>query len=338
MLRQVEGRQSFKGAFLQEGMAVSSERGKGGGKSGLRFLRRGKVKEIYEVSDDVLEFRFTDDVSVFDKKIPNIIPYKGESLARTSAHWFKMCDRLGIRHHFIELIDANRMRVKRVEVEPEMKGREKKKVLIPLEFIARYFVAGTLWDRLRKGKVSPQELGFSSGHMVTYGEKLPSPLFEMTTKLEHVDRLLNEKQAMEIGGMSHEQVSKLQEMTLKIDQGISKSIEPRGLIHVDGKKEFAFDAEGELMIVDTFGTGDEDRFWDRKEMERGRFEDFSKEFVRQFYRKSGYFDQLISAREGGKEEPPIPALPPTMVEEVSRMYTTIYERLTGEPFRTITSH
>ncbi len=316
-------------------MAASSERKSGGGKSGLRFLRRGKVKEIYEVSDDVLEFRFTDDISVFDKKIPNPIPNKGESLARTSAHWFKMCDRLGVRHHFLELQEGNRMRVKRVDVAENMTGRAQKRVLVPLEFIVRYYVAGTLWDRLRKSRVTPAELGFSSGHTVTYGERLPHPLFEMTTKLEAVDRLLNEKQAMEIAGITREQVAHIQEMTLSVDQGISKSVEPRGLIHVDGKKEFGFDADGQLMIVDTFGTGDEDRFWDKKEMERGRFEDFSKEFVRQYYRKSGYHDLLTKAREENTEEPAIPPLPPTMVEEVSRMYTTIYERLTGEPFRTV---
>lgn len=302
-------------------------------KTGLKFLRRGKVKEIYEVSEDVLEFRFTDDISVFDLKIPNTIPHKGETLARTSVHWFKTCTKIGVNHHYLDLIAGNRMRVRRVEVIPDISKHEKKGVLIPLEFIMRYYVAGTLWDRVKKEKVGPTDLGFPSGHAVVYGEKLPVPRFEMTTKLEHTDRLLDEKEAMKIGGLNKANLRELEETIFKVDHAISKDIEPRGLIHVDGKKEFAFDGDGKIMLVDTFGTGDEDRFWDSKEMARGRYEDFSKEFVRQHYRRIGFYDELMKAREAHLEEPQIPPLPPHLVDEVSKMYTTIYQRLTGEPFR-----
>ena len=54
----------------------------------MRFLRKGKVKEVYEVSKTELEFVFTDQISVFDKVIPTLVPHKGETLCRTSAHWF----------------------------------------------------------------------------------------------------------------------------------------------------------------------------------------------------------------------------------------------------------
>ncbi|HLM70871.1 MAG TPA: phosphoribosylaminoimidazolesuccinocarboxamide synthase, partial [Thermoplasmata archaeon] len=60
--------------------------------------------------------------------------------------------------------------------------------------------------------------------------------------------------------------------------------------------------------------------------------DFSKEFVRQHYRGTGYYDQLLKAREEHTAEPAIPPLPPLLVDEVSRLYTTVYQRLTGEPF------
>ena len=84
--------------------------------------------------------------------------------------------------------------------------------------------------------------------------------------------------------------------------------------------------------IDTFGTADEDRFWDRDALQRGRHTEFSKEFVRQHYRSIGYFDTLQKARAAGTPEPPIPALPPLLVDEVSRLYTTVYQRLTGQPF------
>jgi phosphoribosylaminoimidazole-succinocarboxamide synthase len=60
--------------------------------------------------------------------------------------------------------------------------------------------------------------------------------------------------------------------------------------------------------------------------------EFSKEFVRQHYRSTGYYDQLVVARETNQPEPPIPPLPPLLIDEVSRLYTTVFQRLTGEPF------
>src|SRR5206468_6003195 len=63
----------------------------------IRLLRKGKVKEVYEVSPQELEFFFTDQISVFDKVIPTQVPHKGETLCRTSAHWFQLVEGLGIR-------------------------------------------------------------------------------------------------------------------------------------------------------------------------------------------------------------------------------------------------
>jgi len=91
----------------------------------MRFLRKGKVKEVYEVSEDELEFVFTDQISVFDKVIPTLIPHKGETLCRTSAHWFKVVQTLGVRTHFLRVIDGNRMRVRRVQVISESVSAER---------------------------------------------------------------------------------------------------------------------------------------------------------------------------------------------------------------------
>src|SRR6266566_5976008 len=72
----------------------------------MRFLRKGKVKEVYEVSEEELEFVFTDQISVFDKVIPTLIPHKGETLCRTSAHWFQVVQDLGFRTHFLKVTDG----------------------------------------------------------------------------------------------------------------------------------------------------------------------------------------------------------------------------------------
>ncbi|HEV2429848.1 MAG TPA: phosphoribosylaminoimidazolesuccinocarboxamide synthase [Thermoplasmata archaeon] len=302
--------------------------------SAPRYLRRGKVKEVWEVSPTELEFRFSNDISVFDKHIPSEIPHKGETLARTAAHWFQLCERLKVRHHFLGNTGPNTMRVKRVQVvpKPATLGPSPKNYLLPLEFIVRYYVAGSMWDRVKAGKVRPQDLGLSAGQSVVYGQKLPQPFFEVTTKLEPIDRPLETKEALELAVIDRARLREVEEATLKIDGAMEKEIEPRGLLHVDGKKEFALDGEGALMVVDTFGTADEDRFWDRGAFERGRQVEFSKEFVRQHYRTTGYFDELQKAREAKRAEPPIPPLPPLVVDEVSRLYTTVFQRLTGEPF------
>ena len=302
--------------------------------SAPHFLRRGKVKEVYEVSATELEFRFTNDISVFDKHIPSEIPHKGETLARTAAYWFELCSRLGVPHHYLSLAGPTAMRVKRVQVvpKPATLGPHPTNYLVPLELIVRYYLAGSMWDRVKAGKVTAEALGFPKVKTLEYAMPLPEPHFEVTTKLEPVDRLLTTAEALELSALEARQLQSIREMILKIDEAMQKEIGPRGLLHVDGKKEFAVDSNGVLMVVDTFGTADEDRFWDKAAYERGRQVDFSKEFVRQHYRQTGYYDRLLKARETHAQEPPIPPLPPLLVDEVSRLYTTVFQRLTGEPF------
>ncbi len=279
--------------------------------SSPKYLRRGKVKEVYEVSDSELEFRFTNDISVFDKHIPSEIPHKGETLNLTAAHWFQVCTRLKVPHHFLSLAGPTAMRVRRVRVvpKPATLGPSPKNYLLPLEFIMRYYVAGSMWDRVKAGSVRPEELGFPAGRRVEYGERLPQPLFEMTTKLEPVDRPVDVAEALELAAIDRARLEEIESTIRKVDAAMEREIEPRGLLHVDGKKEFAIDDEGRLMLVDTFGTADEDRFWDKGAFERGRQVEFSKEFVRQHYRTIGYHDALLKARAAGEPEPRSPRCP-----------------------------
>ena len=301
----------------------------------MRLLRKGKVKEVYEVSEDELEFVFTDQISVFDKVIPTLVPHKGETLCRTSAHWFKVVEDLGIGTHFLRLADGNRMRVRRVQVIPDYDqiARKTTNFLIPLEVIARYYVAGSLHDRITSGRIRPEDAGFPRGHRPTYGEPLPKPFVEVTTKLEKVDRELTTEEALGISKLSKREYRDLVETVLKIDARLNADVRRRGLVHVDGKKEFAMDGERRLMLVDTFGTADEDRFWDLASHKKGEQVELSKEFVRQYYRKIGYHKSLMDARAAGKPEPDIPPLPADVTKQVSDLYVSLFERLTGEKFR-----
>jgi phosphoribosylaminoimidazole-succinocarboxamide synthase len=301
----------------------------------MKFLKAGKVKDVYEASDSELEFVFSDRISVFDKIIPSEVPFKGETLARTSAYWFELCKDLGIETHYIRLLKPNRMRVQRVRVisDPNQLRREKGNYLIPLECIARYYVYGSLWDRVSAGEIDATALSYPPNHKIILGEKLPRPFFEVTTKLEKVDRLLNEDEALRISALTKREFEQMKGIALRIDKEMGTRIASRALIHVDGKKEFAFDKEREIMVVDTFGTADEDRFWDAEELKKGRFVERSKEFVRQYYRRIGYHEKLMKARREGGEEPPIPPLPPDILESVSKIYIQLFEDLTGQRFR-----
>jgi len=87
------------------------------------------------------------------------------------------------------------------------------------------------------------------------------------------------------------------------------------------------------MIVDVYGTADEDRFWDKSRYEEGDFQDLSKEYVRQYYRQSGYKNQLYAARAAGSAEPPIPALPQKIIDETTKIYVQLFEMITGERFK-----
>lgn len=291
-------------------------------------IRVGKVKEVYDEGETLL-FKFTDKISVFDKMIPNLIPNKGESLCRTSAYWFKVAQESArVSTHFIEMPAPNEMRVRKYYV-PEGKGNPYEvEYVIPLEFVIRYYVAGSLFDRIESGKLTPDDLGLN--HKPKYGEELDDPFFEVTTKYEKYDRVLTKGEAIEIGGMSGSELNNIREAILKIDRRINKQVLKRGLIHVDGKKEFAFGAGREPIVVDTFGTADEDRFWDSESYNNGKIVELSKEFVRQYYRSIGYHKELYEAREFNKPEPPIPAMTDQMVKETSELYVSMFERITGQ--------
>ncbi len=302
----------------------------------MKLLREGKVKDVYEVDDDELVFEFSNRISVFDKIIPNDVPRKGESLCRTSAYWFERVEEEGIcKTHFREMTGPESMRVDRVRVihDYDRITPETTNVLIPLEVVCRHFAAGSLMDRVNAGKIAPEELGFPEGHTVQDGERLPEPFVEFTTKLEEVDRKLTEEEAKEIAGLTDGELDKIKETVLAIDALIEDTVEPRGLIHADGKKEFAWDEDRSLMVVDAFGTADEDRFWEKEAYEeRGERVEMSKEFVRQHYRQTGYHAELMEARETGESEPDIPALPDDVVDETTSLYGELYERITGDAF------
>ncbi|HWG91810.1 MAG TPA: phosphoribosylaminoimidazolesuccinocarboxamide synthase [Candidatus Thermoplasmatota archaeon] len=303
-----------------------------------KLLYTGKVKQVYDAGPGELEFHFTNNISVFDKIIPTQVPKKGETLNRISEYWFNKVEKeLGVPTHFIRRTGPEDMRVRKVEVIRDYNRLSSTSTghLIPLEVICRHYVAGSLHDRLKAGVIRAKDLGFTTDEVPPVGTKLPRPFVEFTTKLEPVDRELSEGEALAISKLTPLEFQRLKRIVLQVDAIIEREVSKRGLIHVDGKKEFGFNEKRQIMLLDTFGTPDEDRWWDAAEYAKGNIVDVSKEFVRQHYRKTGYHAELMAARKAGatkETEPPIPALPEDVTRQVTDLYVKLYERITGERF------
>lgn len=300
------------------------------------MLYKGKVKEVWSTEDpDVIEFRYTDQISVFDQIIPSLVPRKGESLNRTSCHWFKLVEEAEIcQTHVIEMNAPDRVLARRFEVirEPGAIPRDMENVFVPLEVICRHYLAGGGWRRYDRGDVGSEEFGFQPGTVLHEGIKLPAPYLEVSTKFEKFDRLLDRKEALEISNLKEEEFDAILDIVVKIDEIINREASKRGLIHVDGKKEFALGPGRVPVLVDSFGTLDEDRWWAADDYENGKIVSLSKEFVREYYLSTGHYEQLYAAREAGTQEPPIPSLPDEIIGQTSELYATMFERLTGQEF------
>jgi len=300
------------------------------------LLYSGKVKQVWSTEDpDIIEFRYTDQISVFDQIIPSLIPRKGESLNRSSCHWLKMVEDAGIcKTHMIEMTAPDRVRARRFEVirEPGAIPQDMENVFVPLEVICRHHLAGSGWRRYKKGDASAEEFGFPAGTELEEGVKLPVPYLEVSTKFEAFDRLLDREEALEISNLREEEFDEILRLVLLIDELIETEVSKRGLIHVDGKKEFALGPGRVPVLVDSFGTLDEDRWWDLPAYQNGEIVQLSKEFVRAHYIESGHHKELYDARSSGADEPPIPALPQSVIDETADLYASMFERLTGESF------
>ena len=300
------------------------------------MLYSGKVKQVWSTDDpDILEFRYTNQISVFDQIIPSLIPRKGESLNRTTCHWFELVEKEGIcRTHLVERNATDRCLVRRVDIyrEPATLPRDGEWVFVPLEVVCRHHLAGSGWRRYKKGDLSVEELGFPAGTVLEEGAKLPKPYLEVTTKFEDFDRLIDREEALYIANISGEELDSIFEVVLKVDALIEREATKRGLIHVDGKKEFALGLGRKPVLVDSFGTLDEDRWWDLEAYENGEVVQLSKEFVRAHYIETGHHRDLYAAREAGTEEPAIPALPQTVIDDTAHLYADMFTRLTGEDF------
>ncbi|MEM2042647.1 MAG: phosphoribosylaminoimidazolesuccinocarboxamide synthase [Nitrososphaerota archaeon] len=273
----------------------------------MRLVRRGKVKDVYEVSEGRLVFVFSDRVSAFDVVLPTPIPRKGEVLCRFAECFFS---RLGYPHHMIRRIDERSIEVKRLR-------------MVPIELVVRGYIYGSLYERMIKGEV---DLGVEP----VLAAELPEPLFDPTTKSDVKDVPVTEAEILKMGVLGRDELEHLREVSIEIYRKISDLARRAGFILADLKLEFGRDEDGKLLLADSIGP-DEFRLWPVESYRPGRpQESFDKQIVRDWLIRIGYRERLEEARRKGLPPPPPPELPEEIVRTTSMRYIEAFERLTGE--------
>ncbi len=283
----------------------------------LKLLRRGKVRDVYEVDADRLLIVATDRISAFDSVSPTPIERKGEVLTALSRFWFARLAHVVPNHLLTTNIDEMPESV-RAHAD-ELRGRSmlvKRTEVFPVECVVRGYLSGSGWkDYQRSGEVC--------GHKLPGGmrdsEKLTELIFTPATKAEtgH-DENISEAQMAEIVG---EDVMKyLRDVSLRVYGEAADYARGRGIIIADTKFEFGRDKDGEIILIDEVLTPDSSRFWPIDSYEVGKSQpSFDKQYVR---------DYLESIK--WDKQPPCPELPREIAQATTARYLEAYELITGE--------
>ncbi|MEM4462331.1 MAG: phosphoribosylaminoimidazolesuccinocarboxamide synthase, partial [Candidatus Bathyarchaeia archaeon] len=208
--------------------------------SRFKLVKKGKVKDIYLVDSDRLLFYFSDRISAFDIVLPSIVPFKGEVLCRMTAFWFRYLeDRVGVKHHMLWIEPPNCMVVKRLD-------------MIPIEFIVRGYIYGSLYERMLRGEVNlPVEPVLAA--------RLPEPILDPTTKFEEKDKPITRGEAIARGWVTSSEYDMLENLSIAIYEAMNRRAEEAGFILADLKIEFGRYGDS-IILGDSIGP-DEFRLW-----------------------------------------------------------------------------
>ncbi len=287
--------------------------------AGLTLLKRGKVRDVYEVGEHLLLVS-TDRVSAFDVVLPAGIPFKGAVLNRLSAFWFR---RLGdaFPSHFV----TDRLEEMPGEVRAHadlLEGRAtlaRRVAIVPIECVVRGYLAGSVMSEYQ-AKGTAGLVKVPPGLRVS--DQLPVPIFTPTTKAEtgHDEPLTFADVEERVGAA---RARELKERSLAVFRAGRDHAADRGLILCDTKFEWGIDDAGRLVLADEVLTPDSSRYWLLDAYVPGRpQEPLDKQLVRNWLLDIGW-----------SKTPPAPPLPPEVVADTSARYLRLYRLLTGEGLR-----
>lgn len=281
----------------------------------LPLVKRGKVRDVYEVDDNHLLIVATDRISAFDCILPSAIPRKGEVLTALSRFWFEKLQHVVPNH----LVTDNATVLPRRIVEGGLDRRSmlvRKTEVFPVECVVRGYLAGSGWkDYLGTGSVCGHKLPDN----LSESAELPEPIFTPSTKAEEGhDENISEEDVRNMLG--DETAGRLRNISLQLYKEAREYARQRGIIIADTKFEFGRDSDGEIILIDEALTPDSSRFWPAETYSPGKSQpSFDKQFVRDYLETLDW-----------NKQPPAPPLPEEISKATTERYLEAYRLLTGE--------
>ncbi|PIF62860.1 phosphoribosylaminoimidazolesuccinocarboxamide synthase [Flavobacterium sp. 11] len=279
-----------------------------------KSVYRGKVREVYNINDELLVMVATDRLSAFDVVLPKGIPYKGQILNQIATKFMELTEDI-VPNWLIATPDPN------VAVghlcEP-----------FKVEMVIRGYVSGHAAREYALGK--REICGVTMPDYLKENDKFPEPIITPTTKAdngEH-DADISREDILSKGIVSEEDYVVLEKFTRDLFQRGTEIAASRGLILVDTKYEFGKTKEGVIVLIDEIHTPDSSRYfyaegYQERQNNGEEQKQLSKEFVRRWLIENGF---------QGLEGQQIPDMTDEYIETVSERYIELYENILGEKF------
>lgn len=279
---------------------------------GLKDIYIGKVRDVYNINNELLVMVTSDRISAFDVVLPRAIPYKGQVLNQIAAKFLD--DTSDIVPNWKIATPDPMVTVGRL-CEP-----------FKVEMVIRGYLSGHAWREYKSGKRSICGIQMPEG--MKENDKFPEPIITPTTKASvgH-DEDISKEEIIAQGLVTADDYEQLERYTRAIFERGTRIAEGMGLILVDTKYEFG-KANGEIFLIDEIHTPDSSRYFYKEGYEERQTRNqpqkqLSKEFVREWLMANGF---------QGKEGQQVPAMDDDFVASVSERYIELYENITGQPF------
>jgi len=289
----------------------------------LPLLRRGKVREVYEVDGATLLLVASDRVSAFDVVLREPVPHKGAVLTQLSAFWFHHL--AAVAPHHLLTADADEIVARAPALRPHrdlVRGRAmlvRRTQPVLFECVVRGYLSGSAWAEYRRS-------GTLAGERLTPGlvesQRLDPPIFSPATKAEqgHDENVTFGHVAAALGDGA---AAQLRDASLALYETGRRMAAERGIIIADTKFEFGWTPDGTLLVIDEVLTPDSSRFWPTDRYRPGATQpSFDKQPLRDFLAS-------LKARGEWNGEPPPPALPAEVITATSARYLEAYRKITG---------
>ncbi|MCR5862426.1 phosphoribosylaminoimidazolesuccinocarboxamide synthase [Flavobacterium sp. J372] len=281
---------------------------------GQKSVYRGKVRDVYNINDELLVMVATDRLSAFDVVLPKGIPYKGQILNQIATKFMRLTEDI-VPNWLIDTPDPN------VAVghlcEP-----------FKVEMVIRGYLSGHAAREYAAGKRVLCGVELPEG--MKENDRFTSPIITPTTKAdngEH-DADISRADIITKGIVSEEEYTILEKYTRALFEKGTEIAASRGLILVDTKYEFGKTKDGKIVLIDEIHTPDSSRYfyadgYEQRQNSGEQQKQLSKEFVRQWLIANGF---------QGKEGQQIPEMTDEYIESVSERYIELYENIIGEKF------